>query len=72
MTYRPPLHQLEGKATEWVPWFAWYPVRLHKPYEFFPGLYMPGTKRAWLRWIERRYFYAAPWFVIHRWTEYRE
>lgn len=62
-----PLHVLEGAADVWGPWFAWRPVRT----EGKPG--RPG-QWVWLRTIERRWFYPAPWFcppAPFRWREYR-
>lgn len=59
-----PLWAKEGNASAWEPWFAWHPVKTHKPREAF-------GKWTWLRWIERRTFYCAPWFCIHSFVEYR-
>lgn len=55
-----PLHISEGAAGPWVPWFAWHPVRL-----------IDGVSWAWLRIVYRRRFYAAPWFVIPSWLQYK-
>jgi hypothetical protein len=67
-----PLHVQEGAATEWRRWFAWHPVRLSSQVYECPGYsYWHDGSWTWLRWVERRRFYAAPWFVIHRWDEFR-
>ena len=76
MTPRPdttaPLHVQEGASTEWFRWFAWRPVRLSSQVYECPGYsYCIDGSWAWLSWVERRRFYAAPWFVIHGWDEYR-
>lgn len=56
-----PMHVAEGRAGRWYLWYAWRPVRLDDPV----------GKTVWLRWILRRTFFAAPWFRISSWQEYR-
>jgi hypothetical protein len=69
---RPPMHVSEGSVTKWRPWFAWHPVKLYEVDEVVPYWYHRTGPWAWLRRVERRTFYAAPWFVIWKWEEYRE
>lgn len=64
-----PLHIQEGAATPWRAWFAWLPTLLSEPVA--PNHYLPRGGWTWLRWVERRRFYAAPWFVISHWDEFR-
>lgn len=64
-----PMHVLEGAATPWRPWFAWCPTRLSE--EVRDGYFRLSGDWTWLRWIERRRFYAGPWFVIWGWDEFR-
>ena len=71
MRGRIPLFVQEGDASAWRPWFAWRPIwvrSLEFPY--------PREQMVWLRWIERRRFYPAPWFLAGvvadtSWPEYR-
>jgi hypothetical protein len=65
------MHVTEGSASQWQPWFAWRPVMLCVADELVPYWYHRTGGWTWLRWIERRTFYAAPWFIIHGWREYR-
>lgn len=67
-----PMHVKEGAATSWFRWFAWRPVLLSSQVYENPGYtYMHTGDWTWFRWVERRRFYAAPWFVIHAWDEFR-
>jgi hypothetical protein len=67
-----PLHVQEGWSTDWFCWFAWRPVRLsERVYEPDDFSYLPNGRWAWLRWVERRVFFAAPWFCVRGWTEFR-
>lgn len=67
-----PLHVREGGSTDWFRWFAWRPVRLSSQVYEAPGFsYALNGDWTWLRWVERRRFYAAPWFVVSGWDEYR-
>lgn len=65
------MHVSEGSATKWRPWFAWHPVKLYEADDVTPYWYHRSGPWVWLRWIERRTFYAAPWFVINLWSEFR-
>ena len=58
---RAPLHIQEGVASEWEPWFAWYPVKTEQ------GPWI------WLCRTYRRFFYPPAWFIPPapwRWREY--
>lgn len=65
-----PLFIQEGHAEPWRPWFAWRPVWVRAPE--FP---YSRERLVWLRWLERRRFHPADWFMIGvadpSWLEYR-
>lgn len=62
--YAIPLHIREGRASEWVRWFALRPVKSEQGHWI------------WLRWTWRRHFQPPAWFVppapATGWFEYSD